>query len=162
MSEKIAVYPGSFDPITNGHLDLIYRSLDIFDKVVVAIAVNSEKQGLFSLDERCTLLKQTVDSSNVEVVSFEGLLVDFLKQHNYRTIIRGLRAISDFDYEFQIASMNVNLFPEMDTVFLMTSQKYFYISSSVIKEIARYFGDISEFVSEPVAEALYNKFRQDK
>ncbi len=162
MELKTAVYPGSFDPVTYGHIDLIERGLEVFDRVVVAVAVNSEKRGLFSINERVALLQEIFASEKrIDVVSFRGLLVDYLKQGGYKTILRGLRAISDFDYEFQIANMNVHLYPEVDTVFLMTSQKYFYISSSVVKEVAQYGGDVSAFVPDNVVVALKNKLEQE-
>ncbi|MBU1239670.1 pantetheine-phosphate adenylyltransferase [Myxococcota bacterium] len=162
METKTAVYPGSFDPVTHGHIDIISRGLEIFDRVVVAVATNSEKRGLFSISERVDLLSRIFAHENrVEVVSFHGLLVDYLKGSGYKTILRGLRAISDFEYEFQIANMNVHLYPEVDSVFLMTSQKYFYISSSVVKEVAHYGGDVSAFVPENVVHALKEKFNQE-
>jgi pantetheine-phosphate adenylyltransferase len=162
MQGKIAVYPGSFDPITMGHIDLIHRGLAMFDKVIVAVANNSSKSCLFSVAERVKLISEAVASDRVTVDSFGGLMVDYLKINGYKTIIRGLRAISDFEYEFQIANMNVHLYPEMDTVFLMTSQKYFYISSSVVKEVASFNGDVSKFVPQNVNNALLTRFKQVK
>jgi pantetheine-phosphate adenylyltransferase len=159
MAKKIAVYPGSFDPVTMGHIDLIYRAIEIFDEIIVAVAINSSKNTLFTIDERINLIKESVkEIEGVTVTGFDGLLVNHLKDLNVRSIIRGLRAISDFDYEFQIASMNRSLSPEVDTFFLMTSQKYFYLSSSVIKEVARFGGDITSMVPPVVKEALKNKF----
>lgn len=158
-SDKIAVYPGSFDPITMGHVDIVERGLRVFDRIVIAVAVNTSKTGLFTLEERKALIEKTFESyPNVEVALFEGLLVDFLRMRNIKSILRGLRAISDFDYEFQIAGMNNSLCPDVDTVFLMTSQKYYYISSSVIKEVARFGGNVSELVPAPVYEALSTRF----
>ncbi|MBN2725625.1 MAG: pantetheine-phosphate adenylyltransferase [Deltaproteobacteria bacterium] len=157
--DKVALYPGSFDPVTMGHVDIIERALRVFDRVIVAVAVNTTKSGLFDMEERVELIRKTfIDTPQVEVVSFSGLLVDYLRENKINTILRGLRAISDFDYEFQIASMNNSLSPDVDTVFLMTSQKYYYISSSVIKEVARFGGDISDIVPPPVYAALKDKF----
>ncbi|MBU1241610.1 pantetheine-phosphate adenylyltransferase [Myxococcota bacterium] len=159
MSQKTAVYPGSFDPITLGHVDLVRRGLVLFDEIVVAVAINSTKNSLFTLEERVELIRATfADEPRVRVTGFEGLLVDYLKQNNIQTLLRGLRAISDFDYEFQISQMNRALCPEMDTVFLMTGSQYFYLSSSVIKEVARFGGDVSAWVPEVVGEALLGKF----
>ncbi len=159
MSQKTAVYPGSFDPITLGHVDLVRRGLVLFDEIVVAVAINTSKNTLFTLEERVELIRRTfADEPRVRVTGFEGLLVDYLKQNNIQTLLRGLRAISDFDYEFQISQMNRALCPEMDTVFLMTGSQYFYLSSSVIKEVARFGGDVSAWVPAPVGEALLGKF----
>ncbi len=159
MTQRAAVYPGSFDPITLGHVDLVRRGLSLFDEIVVAVAINSAKHTLFSLDERVELIRRTfADEPRVRVTGFEGLLVDYLQQNGIGTLLRGLRAISDFDYEFQISQMNRALCPEVDTVFLMTGSQYFYLSSSVIKEVARFGGDVSAWVPEPVQAALAGKF----
>lgn len=160
MTQRAAVYPGSFDPITLGHVDLVRRGLSLFDEIVVAVAINSAKHTLFTLEERVELIRRTfADEPRVRVTGFEGLLVDYLQQNGIGTLLRGLRAISDFDYEFQISQMNRALCPEVDTVFLMTGSQYFYLSSSVIKEVARFGGDVSSWVPEPVKTALAEKFQ---
>ncbi|MGM0596365.1 MAG: pantetheine-phosphate adenylyltransferase [Myxococcota bacterium] len=159
MGFKTAVYPGSFDPVTMGHIDIILRGLEVFDKIIVAVANNTTKTPLFSFAERVNLIKNSVkDYQGVVVTGFQGLLVDYLEEVDVKVILRGLRAISDFEYEFQIANMNARLNQDIETVFLMTSEKYFYISSSVIKEVARFGGNISELVPIPVEEALKSKF----
>ncbi|SDA64795.1 Phosphopantetheine adenylyltransferase [Butyrivibrio sp. INlla18] len=157
---KVAVYPGSFDPVTLGHLDVIQRASAMFDKVVVAVMCNSAKTPLFTLDERVKMLRESVKGlNNVEIESFDGLLIDYCKKENIHIVIRGLRAITDFEYELQIAQTNKELSHNMvDTVFLTTSIKYSYLSSSVVKEIASYNGDISPCVSDFVADALYQKY----
>ena len=157
---KVAVYPGSFDPVTLGHLDVIQRASTMFDKVVVAVMCNSAKTPLFTLDERVKMLRESVKGlNNVEIESFDGLLIDYCKKENIHIVIRGLRAITDFEYELQIAQTNKELSHSMvDTVFLTTSIKYSYLSSSVVKEIASYNGDISPCVSDFVADALYQKY----
>ncbi|MCR4757562.1 MAG: pantetheine-phosphate adenylyltransferase [Butyrivibrio sp.] len=157
---KVAVYPGSFDPVTLGHLDIIQRASAMFDKVVVAVMCNSAKTPLFTLDERVKMLRESVKGlNNVEIESFDGLLIDYCKKENIHIVIRGLRAITDFEYELQIAQTNKELSHNMvDTVFLTTSIKYSYLSSSVVKEIASYNGDISPCVSDFVADALYQKY----
>lgn len=161
MSQRIAVYPGSFDPITLGHVDLVRRGLSLFDEIVLAVAVNTAKNTLFTIEERVDLIRQTfADEPRVRVTGFSGLLVDYLRDNGIHTLLRGLRAISDFDYEFQISQMNRALFPQMDTVFLMTGSQYFYLSSSVIKEVARFGGDVSAWVPPVVASALRGKFNR--
>lgn len=158
---KIAVYPGSFDPITNGHIDLIRRALSIFDKIVVAIADNVEKEReyLFTMEQREVMVKETLKNMDkVEVLRFKGLLADLVKKIDACSILRGLRAVSDFEYEFQMALMNRNLAPSCETFFLMPSEKYTYLSSSLIKDIARFNGGISEFVPEVVERELKKKF----
>ena len=155
---RTAIYPGSFDPVTNGHLDVIKRALQLVDTVVVAIVHNPNKQGCFSPDERAELLRDLLaDEPRVEVDAFSGLLVDYVQSRGAGTIIRGLRAVADFEYEFQMALMNRRLAPDIDTIFLMTGENHMYVSSSLIKEIARLGGDVSEFVPEPVREALKKK-----
>jgi len=155
---RVAVYPGSFDPITKGHEDLIQRSLGFVDKVVVAVAVNVAKQPLFSLDERVALIRQCVGDKRVEVQSFDGLLVEFAKKTGATVIVRGLRAVSDFEYEFQMALMNRNLGPEIETVFLVPAFDLTYLSSSLVREVARFGGDVSALVHPAVQQALKRKF----
>ena len=152
---KVAIYPGSFDPITNGHIDVIERAAELFGKVIVAVIRNPEKKPQFSLDERVEMLKQSLDRlKNVEVDSFDGLLVDYAKKKNANIIVRGLRAVSDFDYEFQMALTNRKMAPQIETLFFMTDYKYSYLSSSFVKQIARLGGDINELVPAPVAKKL--------
>ncbi|MBI4052172.1 MAG: pantetheine-phosphate adenylyltransferase [Elusimicrobia bacterium] len=157
---KIAVYPGSFDPITYGHLDIIQRACEIFDKLVVVVSDNPQKKSTFTLQERISLIKECLkDNSQVEVGSFSGLLVDHLKSKNVKVVIRGLRAVSDLEYEFQIASMNRSLYKEVETVFLMPGEDYTYLSSSMVKEVAALKGDLKKFVPPAVEKALRQKFR---
>jgi len=155
---RIAVYPGSFDPITRGHEDLIHRSLAFVDKVVVAVAVNVAKQPLFALEERVALIRQCVHDPHVEVRSFDGLLVDFARSVGASVIVRGLRAVSDFEYEFQMALMNRNLAPTIETVFLVPAFDLTYLSSSLVREVARFGGDVSALVHPAVQQALQQKF----
>lgn len=158
---KTVLYPGSFDPVTNGHFDVIKRAASLFDKVVVAAAVNGEKTPMFTFDERVALLKEVCkDIPNVEIVSFQGLLVNALAQFDACAVIRGLRAVSDFEYEFQMALMNRELNHQCETLFMMPSPDYSFVSSKLIKEIARCKGDISSFVPACVAEAIYAKFNK--
>ncbi|WP_144820634.1 pantetheine-phosphate adenylyltransferase [Marinobacter piscensis] len=157
----IAIYPGTFDPITNGHTDLIERASRMFDKIVVAVAYNSKKQPLLNLEERCELArKATAHIPNVTVTGFSYLLADFVRDQGATVILRGLRAVSDFEYEFQLADMNRRLAPELESVFLTPSNHLSYISSSLIREIASLGGDVSEFVDPVVEEALKDKFRE--
>ena len=157
---KTVLYPGSFDPVTNGHFDVIKRAAALFDKVVVAAAVNGEKTPLFTFDERVQLLKEVCkDIPNVEIVSFQGLLVNALAEFDACAVIRGLRAVSDFEYEFQMALMNRELNQKCETLFMMPSPDYSFVSSKLIKEIARCKGDISAFVPPCVADAIYAKFK---
>ena len=159
MCEKLAIYPGTFDPITNGHLSVIKRALKIFDRVIVAILKNPQKQPLFSLRERIYMIKEAVKGlKNVEVDHFDGLLVDYVASKKTNIIIKGLRAMSDFEYEFQMALMNRKLNREIQSVFLMTDYKWFYISSTIIKEAARFGGDIRGLVPQVVHEMLREKF----
>jgi pantetheine-phosphate adenylyltransferase len=154
-----ALYPGSFDPVTNGHLDVLARAARLFDEVVVAVAHNAAKKGLFTPDERVELLRQaTIAMPNVTVARFEGLLVDFAREQRARAIIRGLRAVSDFEFEFQLALMNRSLEPDLEALFLMPSEEYTYLSSRIVKEVARLGGDIGRFVPECVREALTKRF----
>ncbi len=157
---KTALYPGSFDPVTFGHLDIIKRASMMFDEVIVAVMVNSAKTPLFTLDERVKMLKESVkDLPNVRIESFGGLLIDYCKAHDIHIVIRGLRAITDFEYELQIAQTNKELsHNQVDTVFLTTSLKYSYLSSSVVKEIASYNGDVTMCVPDFIAERLYEKY----
>jgi pantetheine-phosphate adenylyltransferase len=163
--ERIAVYPGSFDPITNGHVDILKRSLAVFDKVVVSIATNVRKEPLFTLEERFEFIRIALGphsgtGGRVEFDSFHGLLIDYAKKRGARTIVRGLRALADFEYEFQLAVMNRRLAPEVDTMFLMTAEENFYVSSSLVKEVASFGGDVSGLVPDHVARALAAKFAQ--
>jgi len=159
MKKHIAVYPGSFDPITYGHLDIIHRGLEVFDELIVAVARNSEKKGLFSVDERLEMIRQTVgDNPRLRVDTFEGLLVEYVVAQEARVILRGLRAVSDFEYEFQIAQMNHTVQEQVETLFMMTSVPYGYLSSSIVKEVASLQGPIDSFVPAAVKEALEKKF----
>jgi len=160
MSEqRIAVYPGSFDPVTNGHLDVIRRAAGIFDKVIVGVGRNAGKSPLFSADERVELIQAAVsDIRNVEVESFDGMLVAFAKQHGASVLVKGLRAISDFEYEFQMALANRHLDPSVETMFLMTSAEYQFLSSSIVKEMVRVGGDCSPLVPSVVMYALRRRF----
>lgn len=159
MSEKIAIYPGSFDPVTFGHLDIIHRGMTVFDKIIVAVLNNSRKDPLFTVDERVDLLRQTTSGlSGVTVDSFDGLLMDYVREKDVHLVLRGLRAISDFEYELQIASINKSLDPEIETCFMMTSNRYSFLSSSMVKEVARYGGSTHELVPEPVERALKKKY----
>lgn len=156
---RIAIYAGSFDPITRGHEDLILRSLEFVDRLIVAVATNINKQPLFSTDERVALIKDAVGADlRVEVHSFEGLLVDFANSVDARLIIRGLRAVSDFEYEYQMALMNRHLAPQLETVFMVPSLDTTYISASLVREIARFGGDVRDLVHPSVARALLKKF----
>jgi pantetheine-phosphate adenylyltransferase len=155
--KRIAVYPGSFDPVTKGHEDLIHRSLAFVDKLVVAVAINTAKQPLFTLEERVQLIRDTVSDTRVEVQSFDGLLVQLAQSVGATVIIRGLRAVSDFDYEFQMALMNRNLAPEIETVFLVPAFDLTYLSSSLVREVARFGADVSALVHPSVQQALKRK-----
>ncbi|GAB4267033.1 MAG: pantetheine-phosphate adenylyltransferase [Methylomicrobium sp.] len=157
-----AIYPGTFDPVTSGHLDLIDRASKLFDRVIVAIAINLNKTPLFTIEERVTLAKAvTEEFDNVSVVGFGNLLVDCAKEHGADVIVRGLRAVSDFEYEFQLAGMNRRLSPDLETIFLTPAEQYEFISSSMIKEIARLNGDVSSFVPDIVRHHLIRKFSQE-
>ena len=154
-----AIYPGSFDPVTNGHLDVIERARKLFDEVIVAVAHNDQKNPLFSLEERMELLRATVDGTdNVEIAPMDGLLVNFAITRKATAVIRGLRAISDFEFEFQMALMNRNLAPGIETVFLMPAFDLTYLSSSLVREVARFGGDVSQLVHPAVRQALRQKF----
>ena len=155
---KTAVYPGSFDPITNGHMDIIKRASRIFDKLIVAVVRNPNKVSTFTVNERMEFIRKTVaELPNVEIDYFEGLLVDFMKSRNAQVIIKGLRAISDFEYEFQMALMNRKLDPNIETMFMMTNYKYSYLSSSVVKEIGRLGGCIGELVPDVVLPDIHKR-----
>lgn len=157
-----AMYPGTFDPLTLGHEDLVRRASRLFDKVVVAIAANPSKEPMFTLDERVDLARTSMsEMENVEVTGYEGLTVDFARKHDLQVIVRGLRAISDFEYEFQLANMNRHLTDEVETAFLTPTEKYTYISSSLVREICSMGGDISEFVSPQVSKALFARCGRD-
>ncbi|WP_305369991.1 pantetheine-phosphate adenylyltransferase [Photobacterium leiognathi] len=152
------IYPGTFDPITNGHLDLIERAAAMFDHVIVGVAFNPSKKPLFDLNERVELAsKITAHLNNVEIVGFSGLLVDFAKEHNANILVRGLRAVSDFEYEFQLANMNRRLMPELETVFLTPAEENSFISSTIVKEVALHKGDVSQFVDPLITTALLEK-----
>jgi pantetheine-phosphate adenylyltransferase len=156
---QIAVYPGSFDPVTNGHLDIILRSSKVFDKVIVAVAQNPDKRNsLFDIEERVDLLKKVIIGiENVEVEAFDGLLTNYLNHKNAKVIIKGLRALTDFEYEFQMALMNNKLSPEIETLFMMTNSKFSYISSSAVKQVAMYGGCIRELVPEAIIKDIMKK-----
>ncbi|MCM8803658.1 MAG: pantetheine-phosphate adenylyltransferase [Candidatus Omnitrophica bacterium] len=159
--KKIGVYPGTFDPITYGHIDVVERSLKIFDKIIIAVSGFGKKNFLFSLEERVKIIKEVFkNNERIEVESFDGLLVDYLKKKNINIVIRGLRAISDFDYEFQMVLVNRKLFKEIETIFLMPREEFFYISSSIVKEIAKLNGNISCFVPKNVEIALKKKIKE--
>lgn len=159
MKKITAIYPGTFDPITNGHLDLVARAAQLYDEVIVAVAENKTKTPLFSLTERVELAKTvTTEFANVRVIGFDNLLVECAKQQGARVIMRGLRAVSDFEYEFQLAGMNRRLAPELETVFLTPAEQYEFISSSMIREIARLKGNVSFFVADCVHQQLIEKF----
>lgn len=157
-SEKIAIYPGTFDPITRGHLDIIERGSNLFDRIIVTLATNQSKEPLFTLEERIEMIRDAVKNiKNVTVEKFDGLLVTFAAQRNASVILRGLRAISDFEYEFQMALMNQHLENKITTVFLMPNEKYTYLNSTIIKDIAKFGGKVERFVTAFVAQKLKKK-----
>ncbi|MEJ2471479.1 MAG: pantetheine-phosphate adenylyltransferase [Desulfuromonadales bacterium] len=159
MNKTVAVYPGSFDPITYGHLDIIERGLEVFDEIIIAVARNSEKKSLFSTEERIRHIRQTIgDNSRVTIDTFDGLLVEYVVSKGAKVILRGLRAVSDFEYEFQIAQMNHTLKNQVETLFMMTSVPYGYLSSSIVKEVASLQGPVESFVPPVVRQALAEKF----
>lgn len=158
-NQKIAIYPGTFDPITNGHLDIIRRATPLFDKVIITLALNSNKIPMFTVEERLDMISESIsDIEGVEVAHFSGLVVEFGRKVGAKAIIRGLRAVSDFEYEFQIALMNRKLWNKMDTVFLMPDEKYTYLSSRIVREVGRHGGEIDFFVPKYVNEKLRYKF----
>lgn len=155
-----AIYPGSFDPVTLGHIDVITRASKIFDEIIVGVLINSSKTPLFSIDERVNMLKEVCGGlENVRIISFDGFSVDFAKEQNANVIIRGLRAITDFEYELQMAQTNRILNPRIDTLFLTTSIDYSYLSSSIVKEVASLGGDISRFVPETIIKKVYDRYK---
>lgn len=155
---KIGIYPGSFDPVTLGHLDVIKRASDLVDHLIVGVLKNSSKTPLFNVEERVELLKRTTqDISNIEIASYDGLLVDFAQERNADVIVRGLRAVTDFEYELQLAQINRKMSPKVDTIFLATSVDYAYLSSSVVREIARYHGKIDKFIPEIIIDDVFAK-----
>ncbi|MBT3312609.1 MAG: pantetheine-phosphate adenylyltransferase [Desulfobacterales bacterium] len=157
--ERIAIYPGSFDPPTNGHIDMVERGLKIFDKIIVAILINPSKKSLFTVEERKEMFKASLKNCpNIEIDFFEGLLVDYVVKKKAHVVIRGLRAVSDFEYEFQLAMMNRKLNREIQTVFLMTGLRWVYISSSIVKEAASFGADVSSMVPESVNKMLIKKY----
>jgi pantetheine-phosphate adenylyltransferase len=158
-NQKVAVYPGSFDPVTNGHLDIIHRAAKVFDKLIVAVLNNTSKNPLFTVDERVKLLRQvTADLPNVEIDSFRDLLINYMKQKDAHLIVRGLRAVSDFEYELQMASTNRKLCEDIETLFMTSTPKYSYLSSSIVKEIARFHGPVTDLVPAEVEKALMDKY----
>jgi len=159
MGVGSAIYPGSFDPLTSGHLDIIKRAAQMFSKVIVAVAANESKNPLFSTEERMEMIKKAVENlKGVEVRSLDGLLVDFARQENVFVVIRGLRAISDFEFEFQMALMNRRLEPRLETIFLTPQEEYTFLSSRIVKEVAKLGGDVTPFVPQHVAERLKARF----
>lgn len=160
--KTLALYPGSFDPVTYGHLDILERATELFDKVIITIAINSQKETVFTGDEREALIAECLEdkswASRVEIQQFTGLLVDFAKEKDAQTLVRGVRQVSDFEYEFRMALTNRRLAPEVDTVFLMPNEQLTFISASLVKEIAHWDGDLSSFVPEHVSDALRKKF----
>lgn len=156
---RTAVYPGSFDPITNGHLDIIKRAAKLYDRIIVGVLTNSSKKPLFSVEERMEMIKTvTSDLDNVYVDSFSGLLVDFAKANKVSVIIKGLRTVDDFEYEFQMALLNKTLDPEIETMFMMTNSKYSYISSSMVKELAGFGGDLTDLVPAQIVNNIKEKY----
>jgi len=155
MNKNCAIYPGSFDPVHLGHIDIITRSAKIFSSVIIAVAASKSKSPMFSVESRIAMLRESLEGHpGIEIIALDGLLVDFARQHNVFTIIRGLRAVSDFEFEFQMALMNRKLEPRLETVFLTSKEDYTYISSRIIKEVGTMGGDVSHFVAAPVLESL--------
>lgn len=161
ISHRTAIYPGTFDPVTNGHTDLVKRAARVFEKVIVAIAESPHKEPLLPLQQRIELAQSCLrEVTNVEVVGFSSLLMDFVQEVGAGVVVRGLRAVSDFEYEFQLASMNRHLAPEIETLFLTPDERYSFISSSLVKEVARLDGDVTEFVAPEVRKALVQRFNK--
>ena len=159
----VAIYPGTFDPLTNGHADLLRRAARLFDQVIVGVTTNPAKTPFFSLQERIKLARQALcDLENIRVKSFDGLTVDFARAQNARVILRGLRAVSDFEFEFQQAAMNRNLAPELESIFLTPAEEYTFVSSSLVREVARLGGDVSNLVAPEVAAALFERLQDSK
>lgn len=157
---RLAICPGSFDPVTNGHLDIIRRGAKVFDEIIVVVFNNEAKHPLFTVEERMDLLKKvTGDLENVRVDASSGLLMDYAREHKAQAVLRGLRAVSDFEYEMQLTSMNRKLEPEIETFFMMTNNQYSFLSSSVVKEVAKFHADVSDLVPQVVAEALIEKYK---
>ena len=154
---RIAVYPGTFDPITLGHEDIVRRAANLFDEVIVAVAGSTNKRTLFSLDERVVLAKSVFIDANVKVIGFNSLLMQFVQEQGAQMVIRGLRAASDFEYEFQLAGMNRKLFPKLETLFLTPAEQYMFVSSSLVREVAKLGGDVNQFVSPTVEAAILEK-----
>lgn len=157
---KIALYPGTFDPLTLGHLDIIEQGMKMFDKLIVTVAVNSTKKSLFTAEERCQMISQVIKANkykNISVKSFDGLVVDFAKKYKAIFLIRGLRAVTDFEYEFQMALMNKKLYPKISTIFLMPDEKHTYLTSTIVREIATYKGAVDNFVPQVIASTIKNK-----
>ncbi len=158
MAKRTAIYPGSFDPLTNGHVAIIQRGLKVFDRLVVAVANNPQKKPLFSATERMRLIADALgDDPRIEVDSFDSLLVEYVKRKGVHTVLRGLRAVSDFEFEFQLANMNRHLDPSLETIFVMTGADYFFVSASLVREVATFGGDVSAFVPPNVLAALKKK-----
>ena len=158
LNRRVAIYAGTFDPLTRGHEDLVRRAVNLFDHVIVAIAASRSKRPFFSLEERVEMAKEVLERyPNAEVCCFDGLLMDFLHERGAKVILRGLRAASDFEFEFQMAGMNRNLYPEVETVFLTPSEKYMFISATMVREIALFGGDVSKFVHPTISERLKHK-----
>lgn len=159
--KRKAVYAGTFDPVTYGHVDLVERASHLFDEIIIGVAINHNKQPLFTLEERVDLCKQVFHSlDNVHVIGFDSLLLDFAKQNQAQIILRGLRTVTDFDYEFQLASMNRYMDPNIESIFLMPAEKYMYISSTLVREIAALGGNVNGFVPEIIERALYKKYNR--
>lgn len=157
---RLAIYPGSFDPLTNGHVNIIERSLLLFDKVVVAVANNPAKAPMFTVEERLALIRRCISDARVEVDTFQGLLVDYARRKGAHAVVRGLRAVSDFEYEFQMANMNRKLSADVEAIFMMTNEENFYIASRLVREVASFGGDVKDFVPAPVLDALAAKLRK--
>jgi pantetheine-phosphate adenylyltransferase len=161
MSKRIAVYPGTFDPLTSGHEDLVRRASKLFQRIIIGVAESRSKRPLFTLAERVEIAREVLtDYPNVEIYGFDCLLMDFMRQHGASVIIRGLRAVSDFEYEFQMAGMNRNLYPDVETVFLTPSDQYMFVSATMVREIATLGGDVSKFVPAQVQKRLAVKIQQ--